>query len=222
MGVLITTAVALDTDKQARQPVIHLKQGDAGTRRLRLVPSCGGHGVRVENAAAAQVRARSQTGEMLLLDCERSDAYAHFTPTPALTAQAGEYECELVLLDGAGNTLTSANFTILVHASAYTGDAVEHTNSAIGEAYYDEEGRLCLRMLDGREVRAERWTHTHENATKETPGFMSGEDQAAMEEMRGRVDQDVRRAASPTFAALHIGAVTIDGESGLASGLRFS
>ncbi len=112
MGVLITTAVSLDTSRQTQQPVIHLKQGDAGTRRLRLVPSCGGRGVRVESAAAAQVRARSETGEALLLDCEKGERWADLIPTPALVERAAEYECELVLLDKTGNTLTSAAFTI--------------------------------------------------------------------------------------------------------------
>ena len=41
--------------------------------------------------------------------------------------------------------------------------------------------------------------HTHPNATASTPGFMSPADKQALDTVSGRVNQDLKTTASPTF-----------------------
>lgn len=219
MAVLITTTVSLDTQRTAAQAVIHLKRGDAGTRTLRFVPVSGGAPADFTNVSQAKVRVAGDTP--LLLSCALGENYADMTPTGALTATAGEKACELALLNAAGETLTTATFTIMIHESVYPGDAVEHTNAGLGALTYDADGRLTAELLDGTRVKAPAQTHTHANATSGAAGFMSAEDKTALDGMAGKIDQDVKTTGTPTFATVTVGSLTI-GADGTITGARFT
>lgn len=220
-NILVTTTVSLDADVGVPQKVIHLTMGDYGTRRLRLVPVSGGHLLDVSSAEQAKVRLQSGIQEALLINCVKGDTYADLIPTPAMVAEADEWQTQLVLLDENNQTLHSAPFTIIVHGTVYTGDAVEHANSAVTAAYYDENGRLAIELESGKTVKTtDFWHHGHDAATAESAGFMSAQDKADVETIKGYVDQNVKQAGSPTFAGLTVGALTIDGEGNI-TGARF-
>lgn len=230
MAVIITTTVSVDAQRDEKQVIIHLKQGDYGTRALRFVPVSAGRTVDFANVKSGCMRAKSKADEtnVLLLDGTLGESYLDIVPTEALTQDADEYACEVLLTNADGETLTSAAFTLIVHGTVYSGDAVEHTNTSILSAYFDESGRLVLLQADGEKITADRWEHTHENAaaasgdTAGTDGFMSAEDKTRFDAIEGYLDQGVKTADTPTFASLNVGtAVVIDGETGIASGLKF-
>lgn len=219
---LITTTVSVDAQKDWSQAVIHLVQGDAGTRRLMYVPIYGGRQISMERVVKAKVRAESQaTGDPLLIDCTIEGGKIYMVPTAALVADADEFHSQLVLMDADDQTLSSMQFTILVHGTVYEGDAVEHTNNSVSAVYFDEQGRLTVELMDGTKLVADKWEHTHPLATTEIDGFMSKEDFTLLHGLEEYLDQDVTTEAEPTFAGLHIGDLYIDGD-GVITGLRFT
>ncbi len=223
MAVIITTTVSVDTQKDATQVVIHLKQGDFGTRALRFIPAAGGKPVDFTNVTSGHLKLKSKTSaeNVLELDGTLGENYVDIVPTEAMTQYAEEYACELVLMNAAKEPLTSATFTILVHGTVYNGDTVEHTNTTVTSVSFDENGQLCVTLADGTVVKAEKWAHTHDNATAETAGFMSADDKKALDAIAPNIDQGVKTTDTPTFASIQIGSsVTISGD-GLATGLRF-
>lgn len=219
---LITTIVSLDAEKTGAQVVLHLVQGDAGTRRLQLVPASGGRLVDVRDASAAKLMAHGIAGGTdLLLDCIMGDGKIYCTPTAALVADAETYACQLVLLDEDDQTLKTLPFTIVVHGTVYEGDAVEHTNTTATSVYFDANGQLTIELADGTKLVAEKWEHDHDLADEEKAGFMSPEQFALLEDVAGWMDQGVKTTDSPTFAGLTVGDVTISGD-GTITGLRFT
>ena len=221
---LITTTVCVDAQKPATQAVVHLSQGDSGTRTLRMIPVEGGCAVSLQSAVQAKVRAHPLSGGSdLLLNAELGGYYADLTPTPALVAGAEEWRCQLLLLDGQDQTLSSMPFTILIHAGVYSGDTVEHTNTTVSEIRYDAENmQLIIALADGTTIAGPSMAHTHPLATSEAPGFMSAVDFDFVQGLKSEVNQDVRTTAEPTFAGLTIGSLHIDGTTGEITGLRFT
>lgn len=63
--------------------------------------------------------------------------------------------------------------------------------------------------------------HRHNNATVTVDGFMSSTDKSAHNTVVGRVNQDLKTTASPTFASAVIGAVTIASD-GTITGAKFT
>lgn len=230
MAIIITTTVSVDAQRDEKQVVVHLKQGDFGTRALRFVPVSAGLPVDFANVTGGSMKAKSKTDDtnVLLLDGTLGDNCLDIVPTEALTRDADEYACEVLLTNADGETLTSAAFTVIVHGTVYSGDAVEHTNTSILSAYFDANGKLVLVQADGEKITADRWEHTHANATatpgdtEGTAGFMSAEDKTRFDAIEGYLNQSVKTTDTPTFASLNIGtAIMIDGETGIASGFRF-
>ena len=221
MSVLITTQVSLDAAKSAGQVVLHISVGDVDTRRLRMVPVSGGRPVDLSTASQAKVQAKGKNGgTSLLLNCTLGGDYADLTPTAALVKTAEEYAAQLTILDAGGNTLHTAPFTIIVHGTVYEGDAVEHTNTTLGAAYFDSNGRLNLVLEDGTKIVADKWEHTHPLATATLDGFMSKEDFSALQTLKNRVNQALNTTSSPTFAGLTVGSMTITSD-GYIQGARF-
>jgi hypothetical protein len=219
---LITTTVSLDAEKTGAQVILHLAQGDAGTRRLQFVPAAGGRLIDVREASAAKLMAHGMGGGAdLLMDCALEGGAIYYTPTAALVAEAETYACQLVLLDDDDQTLKTLPFTVLIHGGVYDGDAVEHTNTTATSVYFDEDGQLTIELADGTKLIADRWEHTHDLATAEKAGFMSPEQFALLANVASWMDQGVKTTDSPTFAGLTVGNVTIDPDGSI-SGLRFT
>lgn len=211
LSVLITTTVAVDAQKPGAQVVVHLQQGDSGTRALRLVPTEGGKAVDLSEAAQAKVMAHSLNNDNdLLITAELGENYVDMVPTPALVEAADEFACQLLILDGEGQTLKSMPFTVLVHGSVYTGDAVEHTDTTISSMEWDQE-TMTLRLIraDGTSITCDM-THTHPLATEEIDGFMSKEMFSLLQQLSEWMDQGVKTTDSPTFAGLQIGDIIIE------------
>lgn len=214
MSTLITTTVCVDAQKPASQMVVHLCQGDSGTRTLRMIPIEGGAAIDLSSAAQAKVTAHPTSGQDLLLNCTLGGYYADLVPTPALVATEQEWTAQLVLLDSGNNTLKSLPFTILVHGSVYTGDTVEHTNREVTEIRWDAGEQKLAIVLGGEAgedvlVYSPAMTHTHPLATEEAPGFMSPAQFLQLEALATQVDQDVSQDGEPTFAGLHVGSIYI-------------
>ena len=223
MAVIITTTVSLDTQRDETQVIIHLKQGDFGTRALRFIPAAGGKPVDFTNVTSGHLKLKSKENEenVLELDGVPGDNYVDIVPTEAMTKYAEEYACELALMNADKEPLTSATFTIIVHGTVYNGDTVEHTNKTVTAVYFDENGQLCVALADGTVIKAEKWTHTHDNATAEAAGFMSAEDKATFDTITPYIDQGVKTSDTPTFAGIKIGDTVTISSDGLATGLRF-
>lgn len=223
MAVIITTTVSLDTQRDETQVIIHLKQGDFGTRALRFIPAAGGKPVDFTNVKQGCIKLQSKTNaeNALLIDGTPGDNYVDIVPTEAMTEFAEEYACELVLTNEADETLTSATFTIIVHGTVYEGDTVEHTNTTVKTVYFDENEQLCVVLADGTVIKAEKWTHTHDNATAEAAGFMSADDKKALDAITPHIDQGVKTSDTPTFEGIQIGSSVTISSNGLATGLRF-
>ena len=222
MSVLITTTVGLDADIAEPQKTIHLVAGDSGTRALRLIPVSGGQLLNMEDYAAAKVRLHCAGHEDLLIDCTMGDHYADFVPTPAVVVQADEWDAQLVLLDAEGQTVSAAPFTVIVHGTVYQGDAVEHTDSSVVSVAYDEQGRIVLVTRAGAILKTDSyWHHTHDAVSETEAGMMTPAQAAAIEELSGHLDQDVKTASSPTFAGLTVGTLVINAD-GTIEGARFT
>lgn len=228
--ILITTTVSVDAQKPASQTVIHLSQGDSGTRALRFIPVQGGAAIDMTDVAQAKVKASPLSGASdLLLSAAPGGYYADLVPTEALVESAEEWSCQLVLLDGEGQTLSTMPFTIIVHAGVYDGDTVEHTNTTVSEIRWDVNTmRMSIVLADGTVIMGPDMSHTHPLATEEIDGFMSKEQFTFVKKLRDGIgtddpwmDQDVSQDATPTFAGIRIGDVTIDGD-GTITGLRFT
>ena len=94
MGVLITTTVSVDAQKNGAQVTLHLIQGDAGTRRIMFVPISGGRQIDLDGVATAKMTAASvHTGEPLLINCTIEQGKIYMVPTAALVGQVDEYAC---------------------------------------------------------------------------------------------------------------------------------
>lgn len=219
---LITTTVSLDAEKTGAQVVLHIAQGDAGTRKLQLVPSSGGRLVDTRDVAAAKLMAHGMgSGADLLMDCVLADGLIYYTPTAALVQAADTFAAQLVLLNEFGETLKTLPFTVMIHGTVYQGDAVEHTNTTAQSVYFDDDGQLTIELADGTKLVADYWTHTHPLATSEAAGFMSSAQFDLLTQVAEWMDQGVKTTDSPTFAGLTVGDVTINPD-GTIDGLRFT
>ena len=230
MGVLITTTVSVDAQKNGAQVTLHLVKGDAGTRRIMFVPISGGRQVDITGVVTAKVQAQSKvTGDPLLIDCTIENGKVYMVLTAALVQDVDEFECQLVMIDGEDMQLHPMPFTIIVHGTVYDGDAVEHTNTTVSAVYFDGQGRLTVELMDGTKLVADKWEHTHPLATDEIDGFMSKEDFTLLHSVGDYVNQDVKTSGTPRFEGLQIGwddelqvpKLTIDSD-GVITGLRFT
>lgn len=219
---LITTTVSVDAQKAADQVIIHLVKGDSGTRRFQFVPIEGGHLIDMSAVAMAKVQAYSQvTSGSLLIDCVIESGKVYMTPTAAFVASVDEWSCQLVLLDGTNQTLSSMPFTTIIHGRVYEGDTVEHTNVTLEEATYNAATKtLILTMADGSVISVSL-DHVHANATTTAAGFESAVDKTNLDLLVSRINQALLTTSSPTFSAATIGAVSI-ANNGTVTGLKFT
>lgn len=223
MSVLITTTVCVDSSENRPQPVVHISQGDSGTRALRLVPMISGVSVNMSNVAQAKVMAHPLSGVSdLLINCVLGPVYADMIPTPAMAADPEEWACQLLLLDSEGQTLHTMPFTVLIHADVWTGDTVEHTNNSISGISWDAANRrLTITLADGTQIVSPSLSHTHDLASASNDGFESIAQYNWLTQAMGWLNQDVRTTASPTFEQLTVGQVTIYSNGNL-SGATFT
>lgn len=207
-NILITTTVSLGCAGNANQMVIHLVQGDYGTRALRLIPVDSGKlmDMDAEGVVQAKVRLACAGHEDLLIDCELGDRYATLVPTKAMTSGADTWQAQLVLLDDNNMTVSTAPFTVVVHGTVYNGDAVEHTNSAVTAAAYDAQGRLVLQQLNGNEVVAADFTNlVSAIQTALADYLLTAQDRTDINTIKGYLNQSVKTDAEPRFEGLQIG-----------------
>jgi len=221
-GIVITTTVSLDCAGNQNQQVIHLVQGDYGTRELRLVPVSEGRLIDMQSSGviAAKVLLSCEGQEDLLIDCELGDRWASLVPTQAMTSTADTWHAQLALytsLDPAA-TLTTAPFDIIVHGTVYHGDAVEHTDNRVVALYFEQDanhdytGKIVAEMSNGEKyvtAATVKQAHTHDLATTSAAGFMSAADKTALDGLADLFDQSVKTTASVVFAGLTVGSLTI-------------
>ena len=220
---LITTTVSLDAQKTGDQVTMHLVRGDSGTRTFNFIPISGGQMISLYGVAAAKVQAQSlYTDDPLLIDCTITGGLIFMVPTAALVANADEWAAQLVLLDSGNQTLHSMPFTIIVHGTVYTGDAIEHTNTTVTEIRWDSTYQyMTIVLADGSTITSPAMTHTHAKATATADGFLSKEHYSKLVDYDTWLDQDVSQDGTPTFASATIGAVTIAAD-GTVTGLKFT
>lgn len=221
-NILITTTVSLDVNTQQPLMVIHLVQGNYGTRALRLVPVEGGRLMDLSQVAAASVGMSCAGHENLEIDCEVAERYVTLVPTKAMTQEADEWLCQLNLMDEDQQVLSSAPFRVIVHGSVYDGDAVEHTNSSVTAVYFESDGRISIEKLDGDVVTSpSHWEHVHPTATADTPGFMTAAMAAAITDVADKIDQAVKTDSQVEFDQITVGTIVISSD-GTITGARFT
>jgi hypothetical protein len=212
-NILITTTVSLDCAGNANQIVIHLVQGDYGTRALRLIPVLEGRLMNMEEAGVVRAKValadRGVAGPVI--DCELGDCYATMVPTKGMMTTAREWAAELILLNEENGTVRSMPFTLIVHETVYKGnDTVEYTNSRVTSAEYDEQGRLTLEELNGEKIVAGGLENLIAALREELADYLlTPEDRADLTMMKGYLNQSVKTDASPEFAGLKVGTVEI-------------
>lgn len=218
---LITTTVSVDAQNQGDLVKIHLVQGDAGTRRLQLVPTSGGRPISLDNVADAKVRAQNIAEEPLLINCSIDAGKIYMVPTAALVERATEWACQLVLLNSEQETLSSMPFTIITHGTVYDGDAVEHTSDRVsGMEWNDATKELVIVLESGTRITCDL-THTHAVVTAVADGFFPHGQYAALQNWITWLNQGVATTDTPTFAGLHVGGLYIDGD-GIIHNARFT
>lgn len=225
-NVMIITTISLDCDAQQTMQVLHLVSGDYGTRKLRFIPTMSGRLLDMDEMGVtrAKMRLHCDGWEDLLIDCELDEAkkFADLVPTQAMVDEADEWAAQLVLLDDNNQTMSSADFRIVVHGTVYQGDAIEHTNSSVLAAYYDAQGHLNIEKRNGDVVRSTGESNLVGMIEEElSEELVSAEDRQALEGLSENIDQAVKTTSSPTFAGLTIGTLTIDA-NGNVTGARFT
>jgi hypothetical protein len=225
-NILMTTVVSLDCVVGEPQLVIHLVQGDYGTRALRMIPLYGGRLINFAEAgvAAAKVVLACEGHENLLIDCETGENWAELVPTANMVSTADEWNAQLILLDENNQTLHSAPFIINVHGDVTHGDMVEHTDSRVIDAYYDAQGDLNLEMRSGETIKSsgKGYLATYVQGQLEAGNkLLTDEDRGKLDDIDDYLDQSVKTTASPTFSGLTIGEITISAD-GTISGATFT
>lgn len=223
-NVLITTTVSLDVNTEQPLMVIHLVQGNYGTRALRLVPVDSGRLMDLSGVATASVGMSCVGHDNLEIDCEVDERYVTLVPTQAMTEEADEWLCQLNLMDAGQNVLSSAPFRIIVHGSVYDGDAVEHTNSGVTAVVVEADGKITLEKMDGETVTSgtSTFSHTHAEATSDAAGFMPAGMFADVAAIQDKIDQAVKTTSEVEFSKITVGTIVIDSETGEISGAKFT
>lgn len=209
--VLITTTVSLDCDTPANQKVVHLVMGDYGTRALRLIPVSEGRLVNMaeKGFVRAKVMLECDGHEDLLIDCTMGETSATLVPTAAMVSSADEWNAQLILYKESDETLTTQPFKINVHGTVYEGDAVEHTDSRVLAAEYDEQGDLLIEILGSDEpitASGKAYLASYvEGVLSAENELVTAEDRAAINGISNYLDQSVKQETSPRFAGMQIG-----------------
>lgn len=225
-NILITTVVSVDCVVGEPSLVIHLVQGDYGTRALRMVPVNGGRLIDFQAAGvtAARVLLSCEGRESLTVDCELGENYAQLIPTRNMTLSADEWQAQLILLDGDNGTVHSAPFVIVVHGDVAHGDAVEHTDGRVTYAGYNAAGDLVLEMRSGDTVTASGKGYLASYVEDQLAAggkLLTDTDREHLDGIDAWLDQSVKTTASPTFGGLTVGSLTISAD-GTIDGARFS
>lgn len=208
-NILITTTVSLDCAGNANQIVIHLVQGDYGTRALRLIPVLEGRLMNMEEAGVVRAKValadRGVAGPVI--DCELGDCYATMVPTKGMMTTAKEWAAELILLNEENGTVRSMPFTVIVHETVYKGhDTVEYTNSRVTSARYDEQGQLKLEQLNSNTITVEGFAYLINAIKTELADYsLTQEDRTDLRTIKSYLDQSVKKDAEPRFEGLQIG-----------------
>lgn len=124
----ITQNMTLDLTKRAAFQYVNAKQGDNGSRFVKITLTDGGVNYRPPADTAATFRAQKPDGTMVLNQAVVND---DGTVTVELTQQtlavSGDVAADVYLTDNHGAQLSSVSFIIHVE-NAPTGEAIDSTN----------------------------------------------------------------------------------------------
>lgn len=208
-NILITTTVSLDCAGNANQMVIHLVQGDYGTRALRLIPVLDGRLYNMEEHGVAQAKVALANNGVAgpVIDCELGDCWATMVPTRGMMTTALEWTAQLILLDEDNGTVRSMPFKVIVHETVYKGnDTVEYTNSRVTAAVYNEQGQLQLEQLNSNTITVDGFSNlVTAIRTALADYLLTPEDRTDINTIKGYLNQSVKTDASPKFDGLQIG-----------------
>lgn len=226
-NILITTTVSLDCDTEQPMKHIHLVRGDKGIRRLRLVPVLNGKLIDMEAAGIERAKVvLSGTSANTMIGCTLGDRWADFVPTGTLTEISGQWNANLVLLDGEGGQVTCCPFVIIVHAGVYDGDLIEHTDNRVTSAAYsgaeESKGSLVIQMRDGEEIAvtgSEYLVEMIADALDER--LLKDGDREDIQTVLDEMNEYVKTGTSPTLTGLTIGGLTIRSD-GTLEGAKFT
>ena len=121
----VTYQISLDIQSEHAQVSLPVRRWDTG-RNLEIGLTSGGQPYVIDDDCTAEFVCRKPNGSVLRNDCRIEDNTIFYTLTKATTSLSGQMDCQIRLLDGAGNLITSPRFLMVVYATIYDyGDAAE-------------------------------------------------------------------------------------------------
>ena len=119
------TRISLDMQEVSSQACVAVRRWDTG-RTLVITLTLHGQPYSIAAECSAEFVCRRPNGSILRNPCEIVGNSIHYGFTQLTTSLSGAMDCEVRLLDAAGDLITSPKFQIIVYATIYDyGDASE-------------------------------------------------------------------------------------------------
>lgn len=116
---------SLDVHSEVSQIQLDVRRWETA-RSLYINLTENGMPYEIARGCTAEIAISKPDGSILKNACQIVDNEIIYDFTSRTTVSAGTLDCEIRLMDGSGNLLTSPQFSILVHSTIYdNGDAVE-------------------------------------------------------------------------------------------------
>lgn len=125
-------------DFSADTPVLHVKKGDSGARRLVFLLTDGGEPVNLDGDSVTTVMRARQGSSVYMTNCSMENGCPVCRLKGDYTQTPGELQCELTVYKGSGDdkkVLYSPTFILSVEDNLYSDSQVEADDrfSALGE-----------------------------------------------------------------------------------------
>lgn len=116
---------SLDVHSEVSQIQLDVRRWETA-RSLYINLTENGMPYEIAQGCTAEIAISKPDGSILKNACQIVENEIHYDFTTRTTSAAGMLDCEIRLMDGSGNLLTSPQFSVLVHSTIYdNGDAVE-------------------------------------------------------------------------------------------------
>lgn len=184
----ITQNLTLDLTKRAAFQYVNAKQGDNGSRFVKITLTDGGVNYRPPAGSAATFRAQKPDGTMVLNQAVVND---DGTVTVELTQQtlavSGDVAADVCLTDNGGAQLSSVSFIIHVE-NAPTGEQIDSTNEFLKLLEIIERAELvtgdfesALDQLDSMKNEAIKASASAQDAAKSATSASTSASQSALD-----------------------------------------
>ena len=136
--------LTLDIHDIRSNVVVKVKRGD-NTRRLRISLTENGKVYQIADACTAVFKGKKPDGKSLYNDCTIEDNCILYVMGNNTTSAIGIVECEVSLISGDGEVISSPTFSILVEANVISDDDVVDSNdeaTALVKLFADKQDKF--------------------------------------------------------------------------------